>query len=1367
MPKCHLLVCGAPCQPFSRAHRPPENAKGLDDPRSLFRETLDIIDLFKKKNPGLQWMIENVEFGTTKDTPHLRAHRTEIDNRAQELGGHTTLHQLKWFQPTTRVRCLWSNLEWDPYKHDGATPQWADILHNAEPPKDHRGHPRRWAPAVMASANSHSDRAGLSMVTRPDGSKRAMSFHELEAVQGLPQNSTRVEKISARDRKKIIGNAFSAVWVAWLIRNALLNSCTTATKNTTKARIEATKRSEPTQDQPGSGGRVARKREKLNASREEPPEEPEFKIVWEEAGAPPDEGIGGPRSPETNEKLRKVFTSTPKSHRQMQINAEAKELLEFRSKTKSRLVFDHRKEPPYKYIEVPVRSPQTQADRPESSSQGAERAEEEPGPVRFRATQGPRRKQSRPQRTQGKEPSESPTKAPGTAPRRYDPPPGAQGRKKHVGPGARAPAGEKAYDSVGTPEGLEPLSGPAWETEVKTAAIEDESYQKIVGALQKEPIDRDRTLQEARGFSLRDGLLWKVESDRTVVYLPDSRELIHRFLWHMHDAPGHGSHSGYLRTLANTCRYAWWPTRSRDIYLYTTSCEHCIRFNDSSFRLAAHLEMIAPTAGPGHTLTMDFMGPFPVTSPQGNCQALIVQDKFTKLTVAVPLGRQFQWKSANRIVAKPSPKKGQVHADDWKKFEKHEDKQPKTVWVEEYIPGLLEVLRDQVFSRYGYPRIIIADRDPKFSGDFQDYIKAHGVQYNPTAPHNPRANGGSERFMKSAAKAIGEGFAGKKNDWESRLLLFVQAYNATTHASTGFPPDVLHYGRPLPTYIENVLDTMKRPGTFRELEPKRLTASYRKYNEQQLNDQVQNWREALDSLHKANEKEEKRASKKQLQKPPTYEVGDLVLVRPYHHHQKTKHKGAPQWVGPLAVCKTPRSPAGNQHNVVVRRDRSKEHVLHPFTEKVAHGRDFTDDRTDTRNIKDVKPYKANDSRLFPVQELRPTPVGLRPTSDDEESEEEPSQRTASSAEVTESENEEVDIQQRFKGEGDAEPVRFNNSRVKDILESWRAPRVNPAHGIRPSPWWEKATQEPLAREPVKIRKDVSAHDLRMIERLPWRDQRKAIQYLPSYLRPGFVPSYLGKRSPEQRRAYDYLPSAVRKGLQRLDKGDVKGPERKQLHRDLHDREDVKFVYGLGSPIKPEDWKDPYRACFSELATPEWARQHAKLVREQELRKAQGGEWKAVWANGCQVQINPATGRPDYQSGSAKVRKAGVRWKFFPKPERGKKDRMTRPCSKRVWSDTNQQKNRHEAKEARVPREKAAATRTEGVGAGVLEDVARLLNEKLERQVLQEMRKRLESGACQSLTDRTATPSRGSTWFPCTPIITSKETSDDGGIPEIN
>ena len=1112
---------------------------------------------------------------------------------------------------------------------------------------------------------------------------------------------------------------------------------------------------------------MARKREKLNASREEPPEEPEFKIVWEEAGAPPDEGIGGPRSPETNEKLRKVFTSTPKSHRQMQINAEAKELLEFRSKTKSRLVFDHRKGPPYKYIEVPVRSPQTQADRPESSSQGAERAEEEPGPVRFRATQGPRRKQSRPQRTQGKEPSESPTKAPGTAPRRYDPPPGAQGRKKHVGPGARAPAGEKAYDSVGTPEGLEPLSGPAWETEVKTAAIEDESYQKIVGALQKEPIDRDRTLQEARGFSLRDGLLWKVESDRTVVYLPDSRELIHRFLWHMHDAPSHGSHSGYLRTLANTCRYAWWPTRSRDIYLYTTSCEHCIRFNDSSFRLAAHLEMIAPTAGPGHTLTMDFMGPFPVTSPQGNCQALIVQDKFTKLTVAVPLGRQFQWKSANRIVAKPSPKKGQVHADDWKKFEKHEDKQPKTVWVEEYIPGLLEVLRDQVFSRYGYPRIIIADRDPKFSGDFTDYIKAHGVQYNPTAPHNPRANGGSERFMKSAAKAIGEGFAGKKNDWESRLLLFVQAYNATTHASTGFPPDVLHYGRPLPTYIENVLDTMKRPGTFRELEPKRLTASYRKYNEQQLNDQVQNWREALDSLHKANEKEEKRASKKQTQKPPTYEVGDLVLVRPYHHHQKTKHKGAPQWVGPLAVCKTPRSPAGNQHNVVVRRDRSKEHVLHPFTEKVAHGRDFTDDRTDTRNIKDVKPYKANDSRLFPVQELRPTPVGLRPTSDDEESEEEPSQRTASSAEVTESENEEVDIQQRFKGEDDAEPVRFNNSRVKDILESWRAPRVNPAHGIRPSPWWEKATQEPLAREPVKIRKDVSAHDLRMIERLPWRDQRKAIQYLPSYLRPGFVPSYLGKRSPEQRRAYDYLPSAVRKGLQRLDKGDVKGPERKQLHRDLHDREDVKFVYGLGSPIKPEDWKDPYRACFSELATPEWARQHAKLVREQELRKAQGGEWKAVWANGCQVQINPATGRPDYQSGSAKVRKAGVRWKFFPKPERGKKERMTRPCSKRVWSDTNQQKNRHEAKEARVPREKAAATRTEGVGAGVLEDVARLLNEKLERQVLQEMRKRLESGACQSLTDRTATPSRGSTWFPCTPIITSKETSDDGGIPEIN
>ena len=1132
---------------------------------------------------------------------------------------------------------------------------------------------------------------------------------------------------------------------------------------------------------------MARKREKYNASREEPPMEPEFKIIWEEAGTPPDEGIGGPRSPETNEKLRKIFTGTPKSHRQIQMKAEAKELLEFRSgHSKSRLVCDYRQGPPYKYFEVekPVRNPPAQANRPESSAQGAKRAEEEPELVRFRAarSKSQRRKQGQPQRAQGKEPSGSPVEAPATATRRYVPPPGAQGRKKHTGPGARAPAGEKAYDSVGTPEGLAPLSGPAWENEVKAAAVEDEGYQKIVGALQKEPTDRSRTLQEARGFSLRDGLLWKVESDRTVVYLPNRRELIHRFLWHMHDAPGHGSHAGYLRTLANACRYAWWPTRSRDVYSYTTTCEHCIRYNDSSFRLAAHLEMIAPTAGPGHTLTMDFMGPFPVTSPQGNCQALIVQDKFTKLTVAVPLGRQFQWKSANRIVAKPSPKKGQVHADDWKKFEKHEGKQPKTVWVEEYIPGLLEVLRDRVFSRYGYPRIIIADRDPKFSGDFEDYIKAHGIQYNPTAPHNPRANGGSERFMKSAAKAIGEGFAGKKSDWESRLLLFVQAYNATTHASTGFPPDVLHYGRPLPTYIENVLDTMKRPGTFRELEPKRLTASYREYNERQLNDQVQNWREALDSLHKANEKEEKRASKRQTQKPPKYEVGDLVLVRPYHYHQKTKHKGAPQWVGPLVVCDAPRSPAGNQHNVEVRRDRSKESALHPFTEKLAHGRDFTDDRTDIRNIKDVKPYKANDSRLFPVQELRPTPVGLRPTSDDEESEEElsrqttssaesteseeePSQQTASSAEYSESESEEVNLQQQLKSEGTPKTIHFNNIRVRDVPGNWSAPRGNPAHGIRPRPWWEKAAQEPLAREPVKIRKDVTAHDLRMIERLPWRDQRKAIQYLPCYLRPGFVPSYLGKRSPEQRRAYDYLPSFVRKGLQQLDKGRMEGPERKRLHRDLYDREDVKFVYGLGSPIKPEDWKDPYRACFSELATPEWAQQHAKLVREQELRKAQGGEWKAVWANGCLVQTNPATGRPDYQSGSAKVRKAGVRWKFFPKPERGKKDRTIRPCPQ--GSDTNQQKNRHKAKEACVPRERAAATRKEGVDAGVLEDVARLINEKLERQVLQEMRKRLESGACQSLTDRTATPSRGSTWFPCTPSITSKETSDVGGIPEIN
>ena len=1317
-PTCHLLVCGAPCQPFSRAHRPPENARGLEDPRSLFRETLDIVEIYKKRSPHLSWMIENVDFGTSRDTPHLRPHREEIDKRTRDLGGHISLHPLKWFQPTSRVRCLWSNLKWEPYKHDGKTPHWADVLMNAKPQNDHRGKPRQYAPAVMASMNSHSDRAGLSKVVRPDGSLRAMTFAEMEAVQGLPTNSTKIEKISDRDRKRILGNAFSAVWVAWLTRDTLLKACDTAVKNTSKARLEATAgRSTPGKPaKRGSGGRAgpkktSKKSEKIRCVRHED-EEPEFKIIWQDPPTPEPKGKGpGWRSPEVKEKILKICSDVHRDAVQKRIaREEMEELLAFgsnRNKLKA--------EPAKKSIATAESSAQAEeraqtmevkhravgkklsADQQKLRDmirQGIPEKKTERGrrnrrpPKRFaREVQEPKaaRQQRRPARRErtpsncattelddGQETQDTATTEPDESEsagleslsgEAWEPDDGQTQDTQDTAttePGETESAGPQPRSDEVESAGLQPLSGEAWEKEIKAAAALDEDYQKIVQDLEKGIDNENRKLREARGFSLRNGLIWKAGASNTLLYLPNDRKVIHRFLWHMHDGPGLGSHNGYLRTLHNASRYAWWPTRMRDVYQYTRTCEHCQRFSDPTFRLAPHLEMIEAPAGPGHTLTMDFLGPFPTVSNQGNKMALIVQDKFTKLVTAVSLIWELRWKGMNRIVKRLTPVKGKCLPKDWN-YRKNQNPKPqnqaKEVVVMEYVSGLLEVLRDQIFAKYGYPQKIIRDQDTRFSRDFTDFIRAHGITDSPTAVHHPQSNGGSERFMKSAAKALGVGFAGKAADWETRLLLFVQAYNASTHATTGFAPNVLHYGRHLPTQVENVLTMMQRPGTFHALSRKQANHSWRAYNVEQLRQQAHDWEQAMLKILKMNEREMKRERKKNKQKPPSYKVGDLVLVRPSHHHLVTKAKGKSKWAGPLQVAETPKSPQGNQHNVTVKRCRTKEHVWYRYNQHVTHGKEFLDSMTRTLNIEEVRPYHANNPALFPVQGLRPTPEGLRTVeaedSINDESESDGSQGSESESDwdqATEDDPlagpadpdddvEEIELQKEFKdGPSQIRGVRIRSVTARTPLNVEDSPlwdrlnartkkkikdlpiRIQQRNAFRTEirrrriteePWWKKAARQPGWRP---LRRHVSEEEMKAIGKLPRKEWQRVLLHIPAYLRPGFVPSYTKKRSPEQSWAYSCLPGDIYKVLEERRRPGYWTRDRhayrvssarewRKIRDTILTREDVKFAFGWGSPITSDEWWDPPDACQDYVATPEWAEQHRKLVREKEGKNA--------------------------------------------------------------------------------------------------------------------------------------------------------------------
>ena len=62
---------------------------------------------------------------------------------------------------------------------------------------------------------------------------------------------------------------------------------------------------------------------------------------------------------------------------------------------------------------------------------------------------------------------------------------------------------------------------------------------------------------------------------------------------------------------------------------------------------------------------------------------------------------------------------------------------------------------DTIFCRFGYPQALRSDNGPQFiSGEFQMYLKVHGIHWVSTTPLWPQANGLVERINRSILKVL-------------------------------------------------------------------------------------------------------------------------------------------------------------------------------------------------------------------------------------------------------------------------------------------------------------------------------------------------------------------------------------------------------------------------------------------------------------------------------------------------------------------------------------------------------------------------------------------------------------------------------------
>lgn len=207
----------------------------------------------------------------------------------------------------------------------------------------------------------------------------------------------------------------------------------------------------------------------------------------------------------------------------------------------------------------------------------------------------------------------------------------------------------------------------------------------------------------------------------------------------------------------------WFPKMKKIVSKYIKNCLNCIYSKNVHGKKEGKLFSIPKYAKPFHTLHIDHLGPFVMTT-QKNTYLLVTVDSFTKFVFISPV------------------------------------RSTKTQMVINEL--------DKIFKVFGNPRRIICDAGSSFTSKlFTKYCQDKNIRQHVIATAMPRSNGQVERYNRTILDALRSMGAGTDNNkWDTHITNIQHGINSTINKTTSAIPSEVFFGYRLQTDSDNLME---------------------------------------------------------------------------------------------------------------------------------------------------------------------------------------------------------------------------------------------------------------------------------------------------------------------------------------------------------------------------------------------------------------------------------------------------------------------------------------------------------------------------------------------------------------------------------